>query len=142
MKVAGVSLLVIGALLVGGCASRAEPQEVVVTAQGMTYAPALIEVTAGTPVDLTLVNQDALEHDLSVLEIPVESLSEANPMSLEHQMEMGEVAMEPVLHVAAEAGATNQLRFTPTSPGRYEFYCTVPGHKQAGMLGILVVNAP
>ncbi|HEX7083811.1 MAG TPA: plastocyanin/azurin family copper-binding protein [Gaiellaceae bacterium] len=25
-------------------------------------------------------------------------------------------------------------------PGRYEFYCTVPGHEQAGMKGTLIVS--
>jgi plastocyanin len=25
-------------------------------------------------------------------------------------------------------------------PGKYEFYCPVPGHKQAGMVGTLTVN--
>jgi uncharacterized cupredoxin-like copper-binding protein len=49
--------------------------------------------------------------------------------------------MDPVLHVAAEPGASNHLSFTPTKPGNYQFYCTVPGHKEAGMVGTLVVNA-
>jgi uncharacterized cupredoxin-like copper-binding protein len=55
---------------------------------------------------------------------------------------MGEAAVEPVLHVAAEPGATNRLSFTPTKPGTYEFMCTVAGHKEAGMAGTMVVKAP
>jgi len=145
-----------GMLLLGACASRPQPQEITLTAKTMTYDPSTFEATAGVPVELTFVNQDALEHDFSVLEIPVESVSEADPMSAEHEMqmgaggepvlhvaaeEMGAAALDPVLHVAAEPGATNNLTFTPTKPGTYEFFCTVPGHKDAGMVGTMVVLA-
>lgn len=142
MKIARIAILVAGTVLLGACASSPSPQAVTLTAMTMTYSPSMLEVTAGVPVELTFDNQDSLEHDFSILEIPVESVSAADPMSAEHQMEMGEAASEPVLHVAAEPGATNHLSFTPTKPDRYEFYCTVPGHKEAGMVGTLVVNAP
>ena len=130
-----------GTLLLGACASRPQPQEITLTAKTMTYDPSAFEATAGVPVELTFVNQDALEHDFSVLEIPVESVSEADAASAEHEMEMGAAAVDPVLHVAAEPGATNNLTFTPTKPGTYEFFCTVAGHKEAGMVGTMVVLA-
>ena len=130
-----------GTLLLGACASQSRPQEITLTAQIMTYGPSTFEVTAGVPVELTFVNEDALEHDFSVLEIPVESVSEADAVSAEHEMQMGAAAMDPVLHVAAEPGATNHLTFTPTKPGTYEFFCTVAGHKDAGMVGTMTVLA-
>jgi uncharacterized cupredoxin-like copper-binding protein len=37
---------------------------------------------------------------------------------------------------------TSTLDFTPTKPGTYEFFCTVAGHKDAGMVGTLIVKAP
>jgi uncharacterized cupredoxin-like copper-binding protein len=141
MKTHVVAAIAAGALLLGACASK-QPQAVTLTAQTMAYSPSTFEVTAGTPVELTLVNEDALEHDFSILEIPVESVSEADPMSAEHEMEMGTAAMDPVLHVAAEPGTTNHLTFTPTKPGTYEFFCTVAGHKDAGMVGTMVVLEP
>jgi uncharacterized cupredoxin-like copper-binding protein len=108
----------------------------------MTYSPSTFEVKAGVPVELTFVNEGELEHDFSILEIPVESVSEPEAMSAEHEMEMGAAAMDPALHVAAEPGATGHMTFTPTQPGSYEFYCTVPGHKDAGMVGTMTVLAP
>jgi uncharacterized cupredoxin-like copper-binding protein len=39
-------------------------------------------------------------------------------------------------------GQAGTLEFTPTKPGTYEFICTVPGHKEAGMVGALIVKAP
>ena len=41
---------------------------------------------------------------------------------------------------APPGGGSGTLEFTPTEPGEYEYYCTVPGHKEAGMLGTLVVE--
>ena len=130
-----------GTLLLGACASAPQPQAITLTAQTMAFSPSTFEVTGGIPVELTFVNQDALEHDFSILEIPVESVSEADAASAEHEMEMGAAALDPVLHVAAEPGATNNLTFTPTKPGTYEFFCTVPGHKDAGMVGTMTVLA-
>jgi uncharacterized cupredoxin-like copper-binding protein len=139
---ARIAILAAGGALLGACASAPDPQAVTLAAMTMTYTPSVFEVKAGVPVELTFVNQDSLEHDFSILEIPVQSVSAADPMSAEHQMEMGEAAVEPVLHVAAEPGATNLLSLTPTKPDRFEFYCTVPGHKEAGMVGTMVVLAP
>ena len=30
--------------------------------------------------------------------------------------------------------------FTPTTPGTYTFYCHIPGHREAGMVGTLIVG--
>jgi len=139
MKVRARGALALTALVLAACASAPKPQEVTLTATNMTFSSSSFEVTAGVSVILTLVNQDALEHDFSILEIPVESVSEPDAVSAEHQMEMGEAAADPVLHVAVQPNETNQLTFTPTKPGTYEFYCTVPGHKEAGMVGTMTV---
>jgi len=139
MKVRARGALALTALVLAACASAPKPQEVTLTATNMTFSSSSFEVTAGVSVILTLVNQDALEHDFSILEIPVESVSEPDAVSAEHQMEMGEAAADPVLHVAVQPNETNQLTFTPTKPGTYEFYCTVPGHKEAGMVGTMTL---
>ncbi len=54
------------------------------------------------------------------------------------------MAGQPVrlTRMAALMGQTNTIEFTPTKPGTYEFFCTVAGHKEAGMVGTLVVKAP
>ena len=140
-KSKAVGVLAFAALVLAACASAPKPQEVTLTAKNMTFTPSSFEVTAGVPVVLSLVNEDALEHDFSILEIPVESVSEPDTVSAEHQMEMGPAAAEPVLHVAVEPNGTNQLTFTPTKPGTYEFYCEVPGHMEAGMVGTMTVLA-
>lgn len=44
------------------------------------------------------------------------------------------------LHVAAEAGRVADIAFITGQSGEYVFYCTEPGHRQAGMEGRLVVG--
>jgi plastocyanin len=61
--------------------------------------------------------------------------------------------MSPIEHNVAVAQGSKELGATPTfqggsrtltlnlKPGTYTFYCTVPGHRQAGMEGTLTVSA-
>jgi uncharacterized cupredoxin-like copper-binding protein len=44
------------------------------------------------------------------------------------------------LKAIAKPGQTTTLEFTPTAPGTYEYICTIPGHKEAGMKGTLTVT--
>jgi len=37
-------------------------------------------------------------------------------------------------------GGTGTVTFNSGAPGTYEFYCKVPGHKEAGMVGTLIVQ--
>jgi uncharacterized cupredoxin-like copper-binding protein len=127
------------ALILGACAGPA-PQEVSLTAVDMAFHPDALEVTAGRPVRLTMVNEGALDHDFSILEMPMETTGATAVAMPGH--DMGAMTLDPQLHMAATTGMSNTIEFTPTKPGTYEFFCTVPGHKEAGMLGTLVVKAP
>ncbi len=40
-----------------------------------------------------------------------------------------------------QPGQGTTLTFTADKPGSFEYYCTVPGHKEAGMRGTLTVQA-
>ncbi len=37
-------------------------------------------------------------------------------------------------------GPTKVLEFTPTKSGSFQYYCAIPGHRQAGQEGTLVVE--
>ena len=145
MKHISAAALLAGLLLAacGGSAPAAPAAalpmlELSVEARDFSYEPAMLELLAGQPVGLTLVNLGALEHDLSVMEIALQAPAvEHSPDG--HSMEMSET---PELHVSAQAGETGLVEFTPTQAGAYEFYCTVAGHKEAGMVGTLIVRQP
>ncbi len=44
------------------------------------------------------------------------------------------------VHVPVASGKQGVILFTPTQPGSYTFYCGVPGHREAGMVGTLIVE--
>jgi plastocyanin len=44
------------------------------------------------------------------------------------------------IHAPMPAGKSALALFKPTKPGTYTFYCGVPGHTEAGMVGTLVVE--
>ena len=50
-----------------------------------------------------------------------------------------QVSLQP-LHVAAEGDEHGELVFEATEAGEYEFYCSVPGHREAGMVGMIIIE--
>lgn len=91
-------------------------QEVTVVGTEMAFTPSTIEVQAGRPVKLTLRNNGAVEHNWQA-----------------------KIGNETVLVTARPQQSANKT-FTPTTPGTYEFICSVPGHDMAGMKGTLIVR--
>jgi uncharacterized cupredoxin-like copper-binding protein len=137
----GLSLAV--AFLLNACGAASSTtlttQKLHVTAKEFAYTPTTLEITSGQLIEITLQNTGAVEHDFSVTEIDlVASRTSADEAQSAHMM--GGMGEQPKLHVAAAAGGQSTLIFTPTKPGQYQFYCTVAGHKDAGMSGVLTVK--
>ncbi len=134
--------LVLAACASGGTAETAsEPKALTLIATDIAYDTEQIEAAVGQPVQLTLENQGVLEHDFSIVEIPlsgeVEMLEEPGEMA-DH--EMGHAEDEPDVHIAVPTTDRGTIEFTPTAAGEYVYYCTVSGHREAGMEGVLVVK--
>ena len=134
--------LVLAACASGGTAETTpEPQAVTIVATDIAYDVEQIDATVGQPVQLTLENQGVLEHDFSIAEIPlsgeVVTLEEAGEMA---GHDMGSMMEEPDVHIAAPSGGQSTIEFTPAVSGEYIYYCTVAGHREAGMEGVLVVQ--
>ena len=75
------------------------------------FAPVDLEASEGE-IALTLANLDAFPHDFTIDELDVQVLMDANE----------------TVDAAFEA-----------PPGVYTFYCSIPGHREAGMEGTLTV---
>ena len=86
-----------------------------VTARSFEFDPDEITITAGEDVAIVLTSE-GLVHDFTVDGLDA--------------------------HVAADAGETAEGGLRADEPGRYAFYCTVAGHRDAGMEGTLIVEAP
>lgn len=103
-----------------------------VTAREFLFAPETLTVPVGQAVTVRLQNARATVHDFTVDNIPVTGVE-----SHGDRHEMDKMA---AVHTSANGGREGKVTFTPTQPGRFVFYCTVPGHREAGMQGTLVVN--
>jgi len=84
-----------------------------VSAKSFEFAPKEITVKTGEPVTISLKAEDIL-HDFTI--------------------------DNPKVHVAASPGDPGKGGLKVDQPGRYTFYCSVAGHRTAGMEGTLVVE--
>lgn len=89
--------------------------KVTVTASQVRFTPAEVRAQPGQRVVVTLANTDPFVHDWEIPGVP-----NAN--------------------VTAAGGRSNTATFYAPATGRYQIVCTVPGHKEAGMVGELVVE--
>jgi len=135
-----IFFILVCAILLTGCAGASgQPvTEITVEAADFTYEPMSISVPAGQPVTLTLTNTGKVEHDFVIDKINVTDVvaSDSGPAE-HHQMNQPEFD----LHFFAKAGETATLQFTAIEPGTYEIFCSIEGHKEAGMIGELIVAA-
>jgi len=81
---------------------------------GFAFARTELRAKVGETVALRLSNQDTQSHSFDIDELSV--------------------------HTLLPAGATSLALFAPSTPGSYTFYCSIPGHREAGMVGTLIVE--
>src|SRR3954469_17231594 len=84
-----------------------------VTAKSFAFIPKQIDVKAGSTATLSLHSTD-VPHDFTVKELDI--------------------------RVAAQGGKTRSTVVTFDKPGTYTFYCSIAGHRDAGMEGTLGVQ--
>ena len=136
---ASIALMSVFALVLAACsgttsnATPAGPKVINVTMQEFSFQPSEISVRVGQPVKIVLANKGAVLHDFSSPDARVE-MTESHGAT--HEM----AGMDVKMHAAVEAGQIGTLEFKPTQAGTYTFNCTVAGHKDAGMVGKLVVT--
>ena len=135
-----VLLSVVIVLLLSACSGGSQPgAEITVEAIDFAYRPFSISIPTGQPVTLTLKNSGKVEHDFVIDKIRVIVVETSDSGPAEHH-QMGH---EPNydLHFFAKAGETATLKFTALEPGTYEIFCSIDGHREAGMIGELIVAA-
>jgi uncharacterized cupredoxin-like copper-binding protein len=85
-----------------------------VTAETMAFAGTNLEMKNGEVLGLFVTNKDDIGHSFDV-----DSLG---------------------IHVELPANSTSAVAIKATGPGDLQFYCSVPGHKSAGMVGTVTVQ--
>ncbi len=124
--------------------------ELVVTfrTENMKFEPAIVTVKVGQTVRLRLDNHDDFIHDYTVDEPEFVVLEADGAVHEDHESEAagdddedpaGQVSLTP-LHIAADGNEHAELVFEATEPDEYIFYCSVPGHLEAGMVGKFIIE--
>jgi uncharacterized cupredoxin-like copper-binding protein len=111
--------------------------DVTVEAREFQFQPSRIEAVAGRAMRIRFQNRGSLQHDFSILSLPMTGMRAQSAGS----HDMGASGAEPQLHVTATSGKDGWVEFTPTQAGTYDIFCTVPGHREAGMAARLEVKA-
>ena len=81
--------------------------EITITALDIDFEPARLDLKAGEPLNVPVVNKDETSHDFTL-----------------------EAAG---IHVNVQPGETKTTAVTVAKPGHNEAECTVAGHAEAGM---------
>src|SRR5215471_907015 len=84
-----------------------------ITASEFKFSPTAFQVPVGQKIQLTLTNTGQVEHDVT---IPAASFS-----------------------LQAKPGESASGTFNIDTPGVFDFICSIPGHKDAGMKGTVSV---
>lgn len=108
-----------------------------VSMQDIAYSNTALTASKGEHIRIALDNKGQVTHDFTIDRIPVSGLhSEGGASGAEHD----HAASTNALHLALDKGKQGWLEFEPTEAGTYQFYCTVAGHRDAGMRGTLTVQ--
>jgi uncharacterized cupredoxin-like copper-binding protein len=121
------------ALLLMACGPGSQtPSGVRVAASEFRFEPSSLKLQAGVPTTLTLKNAGQTLHDLTIVSGP--DIPTPDPHASSDHM-----ADKQPYHVAAEPGKEATLPLTLPA-GTYTFICSVAGHKELGMQGLIDVQ--
>jgi FtsP/CotA-like multicopper oxidase with cupredoxin domain len=95
--------------------------------------------SAATTIPTVSVQLAALKIVPAVLNIPTggAELDISNVDTQAHALAIRDLGVNTPL---IQPGANFSTRVTPNADGTFQMYCTVPGHKEAGMVGTVVVG--
>ena len=96
--------------------SAHDPSLLRVSAPGLRFEPDLLELRAGRVTELELASRDSQEHTLVISDLAVAILAGAGQT------------------VRSSVAVHRRIR------GLFPFFCSIPGHREAGMEGLVEVR--
>jgi uncharacterized cupredoxin-like copper-binding protein len=119
---------------------EAAPKDVLALVEMTSFAftPDTIEVSAGEVLEIAIQNADPLLHDFTIDKIDADV--HISYLGGTGQHEHFEAEKGADVHFALTEPASGIVHLKVHEPGEYVFYCTVPGHREAGMEGKLIVQ--
>lgn len=116
MRKLTLTLIGIAGIVAAACGGggAAQMPSVRVTLSDFKFAPAPIQVPANTKVAFQLTNSGSVEHDVTAKDLG--------------------------MHLYVGTAKRVEEVVGPFKPGTYDIYCGIAGHREAGMVGKIVVK--
>ncbi len=106
------------------------------------FTPNVLEAEAGEVIEIAIQNVEAVLHDFTIdkidADLHVSYLGGTGEHA--HDAEMDMEAEMADLHFALTEPGSGVVHIKVHEPGEYVFYCSVPGHREAGMVGTLIIR--
>jgi uncharacterized cupredoxin-like copper-binding protein len=100
----------------------------------LKFIPPHFDFTVGHKYKLTLENPSPLKHYFTAKDFADASWTQ--------KVEAGKVEIKGAIHeLELKPGAIAEWMFVPMKAGTYTLYCSVAGHREAGMVGEIVIKA-
>ena len=100
----------------------------------MLFVPNTIEVKKGEQVRFKLSNKGVLDHEI-VLATLEENLKHAKEMEKNPEMEHDDPNAKRLA-----PSASGEIVWKFTKAGTFDFSCLIPGHRESGMFGMVIVK--
>ncbi|MFN8161075.1 MAG: plastocyanin/azurin family copper-binding protein [Solirubrobacterales bacterium] len=104
------------------------------TAGGSTAGASTVQLTANAD------NQLAYDQKTLTAKAGSVTIDFDNPAAIQHNVAVSDSSGKVLGTSDLIAQGKTTLVLADLKPGSYTFYCTVPGHREAGMQGTLAVN--
>lgn len=112
LKFATLSLGLVA--LLAACSSTPKPLKMTLVAEDIMWSTHEIHAKVNQPVELTIRNDGALDHDIVIEDLDVDIL------------------LSP--------GDIEVINFTVDHATTIKYICSIPGHEDAGMVGELIIT--
>jgi uncharacterized cupredoxin-like copper-binding protein len=100
--------------LLAACSSTPKPLKMTLVAEDIMWSTHEIHAKVNQPVELTIRNDGALDHDIVIADLDVDIL------------------LSP--------GDSEVVNFTIDHATTIQYICSIPGHEEAGMTGEIVIS--
>jgi uncharacterized cupredoxin-like copper-binding protein len=100
----------------------------------MKFTPDSLAVKKGEQVRFVLENKGAVAHEFRLATV------EDNDEHAAMMREMPDMKHHEANAVTLDPGKSGEILWRFTNPGRFEFACLIPGHREAGMHGTVTVK--
>ena len=102
------------------------------------FTPAVLEVNSGEVLEIAIQNTEPVLHDFTIDEIDADV--HISYLGGTGQHAHAEAELDADLHFALTEPGTGVVHIKIHEPGEYVIYCSVPGHREGGMEGTLIVQ--